>query len=40
MITVYDSFGIPRQVTIEEFIAIEEKKLIELFEMAGKDALL
>jgi hypothetical protein len=38
MITVYDSFGIPRQVTIEEFIAIEEEKLIELFKMAANDA--
>jgi len=38
MITVYDSFGIPHQVTIEEFIAIEAEKLAELFQLTAKDA--
>ena len=37
MITIYDTFGIPHQVTIAEFIAIEAAELASLMEMANHD---
>ena len=40
MITVYDAFGVPRQVTLAEFIQMEAAELVKLFDTAKKDAVL
>jgi hypothetical protein len=37
MITVYDAWGVPHQVTLQEFIQIEADRLAELFEMSESD---
>lgn len=38
MITIYDSFGIPHQVTLAEYIALEAAELAKLLEMSQHDA--
>ena len=37
LITVYDDFGRPRQITLQEFIAQSEEELIALMMMAETD---
>ncbi len=37
MITVYDSFGVPHQVTIQEYIALEAAELARLMACASAD---
>jgi aromatic ring-opening dioxygenase catalytic subunit (LigB family) len=40
MITIYDTYGVPHQVTIQEYIALEAEELARLMEMASKDGVL
>lgn len=37
MITVYDAYGVPHQITLAEFIAIEAQELARMLAMAEKD---
>jgi hypothetical protein len=37
MITVYDNYGIPHQVTMSEFIALEAAELARLMACASAD---
>lgn len=37
MITVYDAYGVPHQITLAEFIAIEAHELEKLFEQSKAD---
>ena len=37
MITVYDAYGRPHQVTLAEYIQLEAAELVRLLEMAKTD---
>jgi hypothetical protein len=39
MITIYDAYGNPQLVTVEEFIQLEAVELAALVEMASHDPL-